>query len=1065
MPTCEADGRWTFAGCNWSGSAISAGSKFWRGTLRFFSEAGNAAARAETAAIDLQTGALLRGRFVPRAVTLRNGSLAIVRSAQGSVLIGGEPIPFSLDSSASVYERGQRTLQGMKRLLSSETSNIGLSRLTLDDFQIALIDRITGLDWQATGLHLDITRRDSGIVIDLGSQLTGDGAPSEATLTASLAEDFGRLTFTSRFLQWNPFELMERLGSSEGLSGDIRADFGLDLEFGEGALQSFGWELETGPGPVTIDSQRFDIGELEADTRYTVSDDVLVLNIERLDIEGVSLAGRVQFPETSKQFDGAKPVGGPFIANLDRLSLRRPDVFAGPVSAEAIRTEGNFDWASRTVDFANAVGTRLGKTYTAEGSLKLAEPGSVTGLPLDISLKARTDDEVSITEVLDLWPVKIVPEAREWVAESVLSGTLIDPEFDLDINSTTLRNKRMARSGMRIEARFAGTRVATNGNLPPASDLEGQLKVDGTGVSVDLVRGKIGEWQIDRSALSVVEDADEVVNLSARLGLGGSVEEGVRLLVLAGGKDPLAGRAVSGMIDADISVEGLLEEPLRPETWRYSVTGQATDIRMERVFESVDFTSPRLDLRLENDLIGVEGYGEIANSPLQFELTQRLGPDGENRAALEASAIVTPDTFNALGLPVRQFLSGDTAVDLDASGPSFSGFRTAVATLDFRDARLDTGPLGWTKPMGVSATAQIDLTRADAASQASIVFESGDTRLAGSLERDDKVGLQSLTLDRFVIPDLVDVYGVVERTGEKRLRVRLEGPYFNAESLLRSLPEFGGNEDEDGGLGAIDFTSNLNEIRLREGIAIRTAILSGTILETGLSDLSLSGRTLSDGALKFVLKDRSDMRTFSLVADDAGVLIEGMTGLDAVTGGRLQVEGRFPGEGRPGQIDLKLLDSRLKNAPLLTQILSLASLQGLSDVLSGDGILFTQIDIPLQIRDDFFVIDGARAAGPALGLTAQGRIGASNDSISLDGVLVPSFDTNSALGSIPLIGDLLVSREGEGVFAVTYSVRGTLSQARVAINPLSGMLPGILRRIFENPADPLPIETPDPVDE
>jgi hypothetical protein len=60
---------------------------------------------------------------------------------------------------------------------------------------------------------------------------------------------------------------------------------------------------------------------------------------------------------------------------------------------------------------------------------------------------------------------------------------------------------------------------------------------------------------------------------------------------------------------------------------------------------------------------------------------------------------------------------------------------------------------------------------------------------------------------------------------------------------------------------------------------------------------------------------------------------------------------------------------------------------------------------------------------------------------------------NSMLGGVPVIGDLFVGREGEGIFSLTYSVRGTTDKAQVAVNPLSAVTPGILRRIFENPAD------------
>ncbi|MEM9055187.1 MAG: AsmA-like C-terminal region-containing protein, partial [Pseudomonadota bacterium] len=134
-------------------------------------------------------------------------------------------------------------------------------------------------------------------------------------------------------------------------------------------------------------------------------------------------------------------------------------------------------------------------------------------------------------------------------------------------------------------------------------------------------------------------------------------------------------------------------------------------------------------------------------------------------------------------------------------------------------------------------------------------------------------------------------------------------------------------------------------------------------------------------------------------------------------------------------------------------ILSLASLRGLSDTLSGDGVLFSDIVIPVSVGGGRYIIDGGRANGPALGLTANGWIGTDGEGIEMDGVLVPSFGVNSALGGVPIIGDLFVGRKGEGIFSITYSVRGTLEKAQVAVNPLSAVTPGILRRIFENPSD------------
>ncbi len=201
-------------------------------------------------------------------------------------------------------------------------------------------------------------------------------------------------------------------------------------------------------------------------------------------------------------------------------------------------------------------------------------------------------------------------------------------------------------------------------------------------------------------------------------------------------------------------------------------------------------------------------------------------------------------------------------------------------------------------------------------------------------------------------------------------------------------------------------------------------------------------------------------RTVTMRSDDAGFAARVLMKAEYLLGGQLELTARF--DGADGTAQVTMTDVRLRNAPLLAQILSLASLRGLTDVLNGDGVLFTRIDAPIKLSAGRIDIPGLRASGPAMGLTARGWIAPARGELSLDGVLVPSFGVNSALGGLPIIGDLFVSRQGEGLFAPTYSVRGTLARARVSINPIAALTPGVLRRIFENPteAPPASVEAP-----
>jgi hypothetical protein len=90
-----------------------------------------------------------------------------------------------------------------------------------------------------------------------------------------------------------------------------------------------------------------------------------------------------------------------------------------------------------------------------------------------------------------------------------------------------------------------------------------------------------------------------------------------------------------------------------------------------------------------------------------------------------------------------------------------------------------------------------------------------------------------------------------------------------------------------------------------------------------------------------------------------------------------------------------------------------------------------------------------RASGPAIGFTFQGLVDRDKNSIDLNGSLVPAYGLNSVLGAVPLLGDLLVSKPGEGIIGVTYRASGDLDEPMVAVNPLSAFAPGIFRRIFE----------------
>ena len=146
---------------------------------------------------------------------------------------------------------------------------------------------------------------------------------------------------------------------------------------------------------------------------------------------------------------------------------------------------------------------------------------------------------------------------------------------------------------------------------------------------------------------------------------------------------------------------------------------------------------------------------------------------------------------------------------------------------------------------------------------------------------------------------------------------------------------------------------------------------------------------------------------------------------------------------------LKLYDFKLQKLPGLTKLLTLASLQGIADTLSGEGIRFNEFEMNFTNTDNLMTIDEIYAIGPAISIIMQGYV-EENKLISLRGTLVPATTINKAIGSIPILGKILVGdKTGEGVFGVSFKIKGSPKNLETSVNPIKTLTPRFITRTLE----------------
>lgn len=1034
--------------------------------LEFFGETGEIAGSAERALIDFSAASLLSGRPELSSLQLESGNLAISRLMDGEINVADHTIPavdpFLMEDDANPVRLLELSLLNLMDRISQTEAVRKLETVSLRDFSVALTDEPLKVKWNLDDVTVDFRRDGQWIGFDANGNAYGSGAPRRAEVKGKFNPHFQSLSATLSFLDQSLADFPVLQLSELTISGNVAANIVIQLDAMEHGFNQVSFSMETGPGELTFGEQSYRVGRNDITLHFDVDQDSLVLDARELDIGPVSGAALIELDDAIGWFEFPFRERHPVSAAISLLKLNLKPVFTDVWEVENATLSGLIDLGEKSliIDYLS-VGLDEAELI-ADGRLYLATEPVAGNLPFGLQLSARSNGIISPDQVLDFWPLKLGGGARDWVSQNVKNGKLLNAELALDLKPDSLRGGHLPNESLKLDFGFSDAEVSFLSDLPSVMAARGQAQLMGNAFSLDVEEAFFSRWNIDSGSVQLTRFHPGDGELIIRATGSGGIQDIVRTVSSSRleleEKHGLNVSALAGKGDGVFTYRRRLGTGMVLDDSRFAFAGNFQDGSFSDIFSDLDLTHSFGSVEVDNTQIAIIGYGQVDKTPIEFNWTDRFSADKKDRTRLTASGSITPDLLNRFGIAVRAYLSGDVMTRLRATGPSIQSLTDIQVDFDLTDNRLDLSELGWVKPTGERAEARLQTAIEGDDRQTNIQITANGFVFSGDLDTDETGNVDQIVLHRLFLENQLDLKGSLSRTLSGGLIVDVSGPYLNASTFLDGLLNSGSEPVPI--FGQVSIRSSVDQLNLKEGLTFGDVSLaldfSGPILDA----LKLDGKSSDGGPVSIEMSAMDNANDRRLVASvqDAGGLFHGLFGGDFVQGGSLKADGILRPEGEESELLITVSNTRLKGAPLLTQILSLASLRGLTDVMSGDGILFTNVQLPLRMTERGYYFEGVKASGPAMGLTANGHILDDGGTIALDGVLVPSFGVNSALGGIPIFGDLFVSRQGEGVFAITYDVRGSMKEARVSVNPLSGLLPGVLRRIFENPTEaPLPV--------
>lgn len=589
---------------------------------------------------------------------------------------------------------------------------------------------------------------------------------------------------------------------------------------------------------------------------------------------------------------------------------------------------------------------------------------------------------------LDLyWPENAAGSARRWVKENIKAGTIDEAVVNLIMASTKGTDFRLAK--LEGNLRYHGLSVRWDDSAPPVTGVGGTAVFDASSMRFAISSGQSRSIRVRSGRVNLFDLDTDKEQISIDVKGEGPLADVVGLVPDAADKIPLR---IAGDAGIDLQVAFPLSARL-----------SFADVTLK-----VD-ADPR-EVRVQHDT----GSATVAGR-LRYQKRAR---------------------------------------------------RTAALTadLDVTAAHVDVGEFEWRQPSGEKGALQL-----------SIDFDDGP------------LTLEPLRID---CPGLRARGSVAIHKGGAGGSARLRHIAYGASALDRADVEWSATRlKADIGAGSLDLSPLIGDGDGRGGSAkqarpidleIETGLLHRVVFDADSWLENVRATFVRNNAIWRKIDVRSELpkamwseerganaggkKTFVLglepsgtgwrvegKADDFGALLQAVNLTNGVRGGVLEIAGRADrdGEGAMLRTHVKVTGFVVREAPLALRILTVAALDKFVSTLKGEGLQFDSLKGVLIARGERYQLENVRAHGSSLGWTADGWIDTAQDTLKIQGAVIPAYQANKVLKKIPLIGGLLTGPKGRGFIAVTYAVGGQLRDPKVTTNPLTALTPGFLREVWE----------------
>ncbi|MFP4238175.1 MAG: AsmA-like C-terminal region-containing protein [Rhodosalinus sp.] len=967
---------------------------------------------------------LLWGKAELNELHLSGAILQVRRDRQGR-------FDFALGGAGTGFDSPGAAVAAIDRW-AEHAAFAGLDRVEAHGLTLRYEDARARRGWTADGGRLRLTRSDGRLRVAADFALLS-GRDAAATLELNAESTIGAqaVSFGAKFEGMEAADIATQspalawLGVLNApISGALRSAVAED-----GTLGPLHATLQIGEGVLRPEMAARPIPFRAARSYFTYDPATAILRFDEIALDSELISLTAQAEAVLHGLETGWPT-----RLTSQLTLGEVTAKPGRLYADALTLEGaEADLSVRLDPFA----VRLGRLRIDDPALPLRLSGraDVGAEGWRIALDAQTEG-VTPDMVMTWWPEGWAPQARRWIAENLLAGQVTRAQ-------AAVRAAPGAEPIVSFTAGFEAARIRFLPQMPPIEGAAGQISLHDARFAATAHAGQVTsgtDGRIDIAGTSFVIPDARIPKAPAevRLVADGALADALwlidqpplRLLARAGRTPDIA----SGRLSVEGWIGLSLRKTLRPKDLALDLSGVLHGVASETIVPGRRLTAARLDARLDDTALTVEGAAALDGLPVAGRWTQPLAPGESGRVSAELRLDRTLLDSFGVSLPPGA-VSGAAPATLDLllpkdAPPAF----TLTSALDGLGLSIDA--LGWRLAPGARGDLRVTGSLGRPARIDRIALEAPGLSASGTIDLARGGGLAAARFDRVRAGGWLDAPVTLRPRGPGRPpAVEIAGGTVD----LRALPERSG-----GGSGAgppAPVALRLERLTVSDGIAL-TGFTGRLTAGAGL-DGQFTARVNGSAPIQGTLVPVRGRTAVRIRSDNAGRALRASGVFRNAAGGAMDLT-LLP-TGAPGTFDgqLRITDTRMRNTPALAALLDAISIVGIIDQLQGPGIAFSAVEASFRLTPGQVILTRSSAVGPSMGVSMDGYHDLATGRMDMQGVLSPIYMLN-------VVGAVL-TRKGEGLFGVNFRLRGTGEDPQVSVNPLSALTPGMFREIFRRP--------------